>query len=346
MHYPSASTAYPHPLLNKTSNCCKARLSIPHAVVRSLSSYDESKNCSSLPVSRTIDLPSRVKSLTSTSNPFVKHCLKLRQSSSYRHTHGSALIIGSTPIREIYKFHMLKQERQNTLVDCLFLLDGTDVPEGLDDGLVRIVHVSSTVMRRLSGVQSMESVEAIALMRIPSSFLNLNNSKLGGDCKGWFSCPHRILVLEGIQDPGNLGTLIRSAMAFKWDGIFLLPGCCDPFNEKVLRASRGASFQFPIISGNWVHLDAIGNKYHQIKILAGHPYSSNCSKRFSLLSQGLADSLEETPLFLILGSEGGGLSEKSMQACELVTIPMAELSNSLNAAVAGGIFLFMLRPRS
>ncbi|KAG8040103.1 hypothetical protein GUJ93_ZPchr0656g26851 [Zizania palustris] len=89
---------------------------------------------------------------------------------------------------------------------------------------------------------------------------------------GLFRSAKRILVLDGIQDPGNLGTLIRSACAFKWDGVFLLPACCDPFNEKALRAARGASLQLPVVS--------------------------------------------------VLGSEGSGLSAETLQACELVNIPM------------------------
>ncbi|KAI5669238.1 hypothetical protein M9H77_19091 [Catharanthus roseus] len=81
-----------------------------------------------------------------------------------------------------------------------------------------------------------------------------------------------------VVNPGNLGTLLRSALAFGWHGVFLLYGCCDPFNEKELRASGGASFQLPIVF----------------------------------------DYLAETPLCLKLGSEGSGLSEKSRQECELV----------------------------
>lgn len=53
----------------------------------------------------------------------------------------------------------------------------------------------------------------------------------------------RILVLEGVQDPGNLGTLIRTAAGLNWDSVFLLDGCCDPYNEKAMRAARGATFQ-------------------------------------------------------------------------------------------------------
>ncbi|CAL5373890.1 unnamed protein product [Camellia sinensis] len=259
-----------------------------------------------------------VKFISSTSNPFVKHCLKLRLSSSYRHSHASALVVGSTPIREIYRFQESKQERPAT-IDCLLVLDKAKIPDGLDDRRIRIVRVSSMVMKKLSGLQSTESVEAIALLKIPSTFHNLDDNWQEADCHGWFPSPHRILVLDGIQDPGNVGTLLRSALAFKWGGAFLLPGCCDPFNEKALRASRGASFQLPIVSGTWTHLEALRNKFH-LKILAGHPESNEQSKPVSRLSQGLADSLANLPLCLVLGGEGSGLSAKTRQNAHEISV--------------------------
>ncbi|GMP32593.1 hypothetical protein CsSME_00006277 [Camellia sinensis var. sinensis] len=139
-----------------------------------------------------------VKFISSTSNPFVKHCLKLRLSSSYRHSHASALVVGSTPIREIYRFQESKQERPTT-IDCLLVLDKARIPDGLDDRCIRIVRVSSMVMKKLSGLQSTESVEAIALMKIPYTFHNLDDNWQEADCHGWFPSPHRILVLDGIQ---------------------------------------------------------------------------------------------------------------------------------------------------
>lgn len=179
-------------------------------------------------------------------------------------------------------------------------------------------------------------------MRIPSTFLNLedNYGQLVTDCRRWFPSANRILVLEGVQDPGNLGTLVRSALAFGWDGIFLLPGCCDPFNDKALRASRGASFQIPIVSGEWNHLEAFRREF-QMKILAGYPGTVHKSKPVSLLSQEVADSLANKPLCLVLGSEGIGLSEKTKRDCDLVSIPMEGDFESLNVSVAGGIFLYM-----
>ncbi|KAJ6840040.1 spoU rRNA Methylase family protein [Iris pallida] len=282
--------------------------------------------------------------ITSTSNPLVKHCVKLRQSSSYRRSQSSALVVGLTPIMEICQYQDFKVD-EPPMVDCLLLLDGTEIPEVFNDSYSSVVHVSPNVMKKLSGMQSVESTEGIAILRLPSSFYDMNVNQEEGVYGNWFPSPHRILVLDGIQDPGNLGTLLRSALALKWDGVFLLPGCCDPFNEKVLRAARGASFQLPLVYGNWSHLNSMRSRF-QMKMLAGHPENnSEGLTKTSSLSRALADSLLGEPLCLVLGSEGNGLSEQTLQCCELVSIAMAGLFESLNVSVAGGIFLYMLQPQ-
>lgn len=230
-------------------------------------------------------------------------------------------------------------------IDCLLLLDGMEVPEALREFSGDVAYVSAAVMKKVSGMQSVDSTDAVAVMHMPKHFRDLGREEDGDGLHGLFNHPKRILVLDGIQDPGNLGTLIRSSCAFKWDGVFLLPACCDPFNDKALRAARGASLQLPIISGTWNDLHALMTKYG-MKMIAGHPESnSDASKGIHSLSKELADSLLNESLCLVLGSEGSGLSAETLQACELVNIPMEGNFESLNVSVAGGIFLFMLQPK-
>lgn len=141
-----------------------------------------------------------------------------------------------------------------------------------------------------------------------------------------------------------LGDLWSSMWLMQQDGVFLLPGCCDPFNDKALRASRGASFQLSLVLGRWSNLKTLRNEF-QMKLLAGHPESNAGQKLVSNLSPSFVNSLAKVPVCLVLGSEGRGLSEESESLCELVSIPMAGKFESLNVSVAGGIFLYMLQPQ-
>ncbi|KAK7317650.1 hypothetical protein RJT34_02062 [Clitoria ternatea] len=324
--------------------CCTAPTTVHCAAILVYPQIQPRKICCFKPTlsQQRTSQDEKTKVITSPSNPFVKHCLKLRNNSSYRRSHGSALLVGSTPIREICRSQESLQDG-SVLIDCLILPDKAEIPDGLDKSAASIVRVSSTVMGKLSGLQSIDSIDAIALMKIPSSFCNVDDDQK--NCQKWFSSAHRILVLDGIQDPGNLGTLLRSAVAFRWDGVFLLPGCCDPFNEKALRASRGACFQLPVVSGSWNHLESLKEEF-RMKLLAGHPKHEGLVKPVCWLSPSFCNSISDTPMCLVLGSEGSGLSEKSRQACELVSIAMAGEHESLNVSVAGGIFLYMLQPKN
>ncbi|KAG9441919.1 hypothetical protein H6P81_017773 [Aristolochia fimbriata] len=142
--------------------------------------------------------PPKVGFISSTSNPFVKHCLKLRQSSSYRQSQGSAVVVGITPIKEISQLQLLQGD-EHFVLECLLLLEGAEAPNGLGESIGHIISVSSNVMKKLSGVQSVDSITAIAIMRIPNSFYKLHDNEGLEACENWLSCAHRILTLDGIQ---------------------------------------------------------------------------------------------------------------------------------------------------
>lgn len=99
--------------------------------------------------------------------------------------------------REIYRYKESSHEK--TVIDCLLLLENAEIPEGLDTHSGNVVRIGPMVMKKLSGVQSAESIEAIALMRFPTSFLNLTVDQNKSDSQSWFPSTHRILVLDGIQ---------------------------------------------------------------------------------------------------------------------------------------------------
>lgn len=103
--------------------------------------------------------------------------------------------------REIYRFQESSQDK-NVTMDCLILPDKAEIPNGLDESADSIVRVSSIVMRKISGLQSTDSIDAIALMKIPASFSNLDDDQKY--CQKWFPSAHRILVLDGIQVTLNI----------------------------------------------------------------------------------------------------------------------------------------------
>ena len=136
------------------------------------------------------------------------------------------------------------------------------------------------------------------------------------------------MVLDGIQDPGNLGTLLRTALAFGWNGIYLLGNCCDPYNDKALRSAKGATFRLQLYQGDKAHLKDL-SRTHQVLVadLDGKaPESVNESEK----------------RVLVLGSESLGVSAESQAFGEKVTLPISGEMESLNVAVAGGILMYQL----
>lgn len=139
-----------------------------------------------------------------------------------------------------------------------------------------------------------------------------------------------LLILDRVQDPGNVGTLLRSAWALGWEGAILTPDCADLFNDKALRASRGAALQMPF---NILSEEEICNFAHTRKVALwvadakGEPLSS---LTFS------------PPLALVLGHEGQGVSAAIRTQGKLLAIPLCNQMDSLNVAAAGAILLHSL----
>ena len=137
-------------------------------------------------------------------------------------------------------------------------------------------------------------------------------------------------VLDGVQDPGNVGTVWRTADAFGAAGLFLLPGCAEPFAPKTVRATMGACFRLPVWEGT---LDELTGRLAR----SGAP----------LYATTLRDDTEDirvVPLegaAVVIGSEGRGVSQPVLDACRAtLKIPMRDRCESLNAAVAASVVLW------
>jgi len=150
--------------------------------------------------------------------------------------------------------------------------------------------------------------------------------------------PHSLtLILESLQDPGNLGTLIRSAEAFGAQQIFLTPDTVNPWNPKVVRASAGSVFRMPITRAPLAQLAAQLKQQGTILYAAVAPLPDS----LSLLETTFAPHAA-----ILIGNEGAGLSPEALTLAEVrVRIPCAV--ESLNAAIAGSTLLYeALRQRS
>jgi TrmH family RNA methyltransferase len=228
--------------------------------------------------------------------------VKLRQNRDYRYDHQGVMVEGVKPVHEVCS-HL-----KPTL---LIAWNETLFPMGQPEEVC--VLVNQQVMEKISGMQSSEGLVAEIPMPQPVSL------------KG----KRRILALDGISDPGNVGNLLRTALALGWEGAFLLDGGCDPFNDKAMRAARGATFRLPLAWGNWDVLRSLIEGGSLVPLAAD--FGGEEPKQMG--KQGVV---------LVLGNEATGISDAARKLCQPVTIPMPGEMESLNVAVAGGILMFAL----
>ncbi len=241
-------------------------------------------------------------SLSSLQHPLVKHLVKLRTDACYRYEQGALFMEGIKPLKEL-AFAIRK---------IFYTSKAASVAEGLPG---EKWEVTEGVLQKISGMVSPEGIGAE--LALPS-FAPLSDQR-------------RLLVLDQICDPGNMGTLLRTALAFQWDGVFFLHGCCDPFNEKVLRAARGAHFKIPLLKGA---ISTLAEWVAAQRVLA---YAA------SLHGLSFESVSRQEKLLLALGNEARGPSEQIEALCTSVTIPMEGNMESLNVAVAGSILLYGLK---
>jgi RNA methyltransferase, TrmH family len=143
-----------------------------------------------------------------------------------------------------------------------------------------------------------------------------------------------VVVAAGLQDPGNLGTLIRSAQAFGATGVLTTPGTVSEWNQKALRASAGAVFRVPVVGVTLDELVALkGRGVRLFAAVADDPLGGGAASIASVdLTQGCA---------VMIGNEGAGLASELLEIVDMrITIPTPGNVESLNAAIAGSLLLY------
>ena len=248
-----------------------------------------------------------METITSRKNPLCTHFRKLAASRAYREETGEFLCDSPKLLQEA--------DLWGATVRTVLFTEGTRLPPFADAG-TRLVQVSESVMEAVSPMQTPQGVVFSCLM--------------GGDEPPARLEPGRYLLLEGVQDPGNVGTILRTADAFEADGLFLLPGCADPYGPKTLRASMGAVFRRAVWQCGLEELGGLAEG-------AGLPLLGAALRADTVdVRQARLDRC-----VLLIGSEGRGLSPAALAACgQTVRIPMGPRCESLNAAVAAAVLLW------
>ncbi len=252
-----------------------------------------------------------MKQLTSTNNPIIKQ-LKNLQQKKHRKEENAFLIEGvrlvndaieNGIIPETLLIHQDKIDRFSNIITCC--QDKAD-----------IFIVSDAIIQALSLTEAPEGIVA--------------KVKTASMCKNDDFNNHPALVLDGVQDPGNLGTIIRTANAAGIKDIYLLGANVDVYNPKVVRSAMGAIF--------FVNFHFYSD--------ATELYSHLRSNGYVICVTTLSDSNYYTldlpkKIALVMGNEGNGVSEQSLKnADHYLTLPMSERAESLNVAVCTGILIF------
>lgn len=235
--------------------------------------------------------------ITSKDNSKIKEVRKLLDT-KYSKSKKLFVIEGENLIEEAFKNNMLVE---------LYVLDGYECKYDFN-----YTYVSMDVMKSLSDLKSTPRLLGVSKY--------IDSKELG----------NRIVILDGVQDPGNVGTIIRNSVAFNIDSVILSNSCASPYSEKVLRSTGGMIYNTNIIICD---LESIIDK---IKSNGIKLFGTSLSKSVSLKNMDKCDKYA-----IIFGNEGNGVRKELLDMCdEVVRIDMNSKCESLNVGVSSGIILY------
>lgn len=265
-----------------------------------------------------------MKFITSRDNPFFRKLIKLEESTRQRRAAGLTLLDG---VHLISAYHLALGPPKSLIVSesgcekaqIKRLLAKFEAKEGPN-----VVVLSDALFQEASPVKAPTGIMALIPIPPAPSSLALPMPKDERDERGdTFG-----VLLEAIQDPGNLGSILRSAAAAGAKDIYLSDGCADPWSPKTLRAAMGAHFLLRLHERS--DLAEVARTFGG-KVIATIPKAKN----------GLYQTRLTGPIALVFGNEGAGLSEAVLQAVtEQISIPMPGGMESLNAAAAAAVCFF------
>ncbi len=238
--------------------------------------------------------------ITSRSNEKIKHVVSLRNNKKLRQKEGLFVLEGK---------NALKMALAANLVTEVYTLKKISLPKEVSQYVI-----NESVLEKISSTTSPEGI--VFVSKIP----NLEIKK-----------KDKILYLDNIQDPGNFGTLIRSALALNFDCVMYSKNSVDPYNDKTIASTKGALFNIPVVMEELSLL----KEDHLIIV-----------STLSNDSQAVETIDVNHPFVLVLGNEAHGVTPETLElADKKVKIPMHDME-SLNVAVAGGILMYELNKNS
>ncbi len=234
--------------------------------------------------------------ITSLENEQIKYLKKLKIK-KHRDQDDYFLVEGIDLVNEAYKAGYLKE---------LFALTNQDFD-------IKRTLISEKIARALSSCKTSDYIFGMCFKKKEKDIGN------------------RILYLDNVQDPGNVGTIIRTALAFDIDTVVLRNGC-DLYNDKLIRATKGAVFHINIVIDNQIELLKRLKKTH--RIIGTKINAKDIEKTI----------VKDSKFVIIMGNEGSGISKETEKLCdEFISILINPLCESLNVAIATGIILYQLR---
>lgn len=244
--------------------------------------------------------------ITSVNNEVVKNTVKLQQK-KYRNSENKFLLEGYKAIKEAFDAGITIEKifvDKNKTKEYDFLKD-------------KIIQTTEPVLKKLSTTETAPESVAVGIQKIYDTNI--------------LKTIQKVVLLENIKDLGNLGTILRSAVAFGADAVVLYGESVDIYNPKCVRASVGNLWKIPVFHiKDYNQLQHIFEKFNKIATL---PRSKNLLKNFKA----------ELPVLIMFGSEADGLSDELIKfSTNSVKIEMAETVESLNLAVSVSIILYEL----
>lgn len=256
--------------------------------------------------------------ITSDKNPKIQQVRALIDHAKERKTSSSFVIEG---VRLVGEAFLAQWELQLILISDNLSPHGREIVAAARKQAINVEEIPPQMMAKLGDTTTPQGILAIASFPVPKLPERLNFT----------------LICDAIRDPGNLGTILRTAQAAGVQALVLSPGTTDPFAPKVVRAGMGAHFHLPIFQFNWPEIQAVCQHSH-LNVYLASAGSSTYYWQVNLIE----------PTAIIIGGEAEGASQEAKKlASQTISIPMPGQSESLNAAISAGILLFeTVRQRS